>query len=251
MQKRRSERWKSRQKHSGLFLLIYIVVCIFIFFLVWKITGYTSGLNAAKRYKAELLSAAEVPETKETEEERGIWDFTEEAQEDIEETEEVPRGIDFESLKAINPNVCAWLTIPGTEVSEAVVKGRDNEEYLHKLFDGTENASGTLFVDCRNAADFSDDVTMIYGHNMKDGSMFGSLSSYCDEAYLKGHERILLYLPEGTHVLTVISATVTTCDDAVFDLELPPSDSGKKRVLLSTCAYDYPDARLVLITEMD
>ena len=71
MQKRRSERWKNRQKHSALFLLIYLIICVLVFFLVWKITGYTSGMNTDRRYQAELLSAAEVAET---EEDRGDMD---------------------------------------------------------------------------------------------------------------------------------------------------------------------------------
>lgn len=255
--KRRSERWKRRQKHSRLFLLIYLVICVLIFLLVWKIMDYRKGLVSASRYRAELVSTAQIVEEDKRNarntKERGLLSGTliDAEIEAEEETEtEVPDGIDFAALKAINPDVCGWLVLPGTEFSEVIVQGQDNEKYLHELLDGTKNPSGTLFEDYRNSADFTDPMTMIYGHNMKDGSMFGDLLSFRDAKYLEEHPKFLLYTPQGTYTLRVLSTLTTDAWDTVYDLENRFGEDGPL-VLLSTCSYETQEGRFVVVTRRE
>ena len=83
--------------------------------------------------------------------------------------------VDFESLLAQGPDVKAWLELPGTVIQYPVAQGEDNSYYLKHLYDGTANKVGCLFIDYENAEDFSDNNTIIYGHNMRDGSMFSTL----------------------------------------------------------------------------
>ena len=251
-QKRRSERWKRRQKHSKIFLLSYVAICALILVFVWKLMDYHKGLKSASRYRAELLSAAEIPypEDAETEKQEERPTLLAELLDYEEEETEAPMGIEFDALKSINEDVRAWLVLPGAELSEVVVQGRDNEKYLSCLLDGEQNASGTLFMDYRNAADFSDRMTIIYGHNMKDGSMFGELLSFRDPKYLEKHPKFLLYLPNGQYSLEVVDSFITDAWDELYDLKDRFPEEGRL-VLLSTCAYEGEESRFIVVTRME
>ena len=82
----------------------------------------------------------------------------------------------------------------------------DNEYYLHHLYDGTYNKVGCLFADYENAADFSDRNTIIYGHNMRDGSMFAALNEYAEQSYYDTHKQMYLVTPEGGYVVELFAA---------------------------------------------
>ena len=83
--------------------------------------------------------------------------------------------VDHAALKAQNPDYKGWLYVPALEISYPVVRGEDNDYYLHHTFEGTENVTGCIFIDAGCAKDMGDYNTFFYGHNMKNGSMFGSL----------------------------------------------------------------------------
>lgn len=97
--------------------------------------------------------------------------------------------IDFAGLKAVNPDVIAWIQILALDISYPVVQGKDNAYYLHHLFSGESNINGSIFVDCHNQPDFTDQNTIVYGHNMKNGSMFGTLDKYQDQMGMKQKQR--------------------------------------------------------------
>lgn len=99
------------------------------------------------------------------------------------------------ALLEINPDSIGWIEIPGTGISLPVVQGKDNQEYLHTDFKGEEQKAGTLFLDYRNKFGTEDDSDnlIIYGHNMKDQSMFGKLQNYYyNSSYYGEHPLILL-----------------------------------------------------------
>ena len=104
--------------------------------------------------------------------------------------------IHFAGLKAVNPDVIAWIQIPALDISYPVVQGKDNAYYLHHLFSGESNINGSIFVDCHNQPDFTDQNTIVYGHNMKNGSMFGTLDKYQDKELFEQHPEFYLYLPD-------------------------------------------------------
>lgn len=95
------------------------------------------------------------------------------------ETQEETVMVDFAALQAINPDIVAWLRIPGV-LEYPVVRGEDNSYYLNHTVQKTYNIAGSIFLDYRNERDFSDRKNIIYGHNMKDGSMFHVLRNYQD-----------------------------------------------------------------------
>ncbi len=108
--------------------------------------------------------------------------------------------IDFEGLLKINPNFVCWIYIPGCDISYPIVKGTDNEGYLHTTFEGNNSKSGCLFMDYRDNEDFSLFNTFIYGHNMKNGSMFGKLKKYYNDKscnLLKQQPYIYIYQKDG------------------------------------------------------
>lgn len=91
------------------------------------------------------------------------------------------------ALMAENSDTVAWLDIPGTAIQYPIVQGKDNDHYLTHTFAGKKGAAGAIFMDSYNSGDFSDFNTVIYGHNMKDGSMFATLDSYESQSFLDKH----------------------------------------------------------------
>ena len=117
--------------------------------------------------------------------------------------------IDWEKLKQINESVKGILYIPDTEINLPFVQGYDNQYYLHHSIDGTESTYGTLFMECRLNKGLKSENVIIYGHNMKNGSMFGGLNKYMDEGYAKKHN-ILYVLEENGITEYEVFAVYTT-----------------------------------------
>ena len=175
--------------------------------------------------------------------------------------------VDFDALRAVNPDVVAWITIPGTVIDYPVVQGRDNEEYLTKTVDGKFNANGSIFLDARCEELFAYN-TIFYGHNMRSRYMFHPLADYvADEAFLKAHPYIHIITPEETRVYCVYSVHQTEHVSFVFaevsslsqyieyqDLSVAasvwncgiPMGPSQDIITLSTCANDEGDHRLIL-----
>lgn len=98
------------------------------------------------------------------------------------------------------------MKVPGTKVSYPIVQGKDNSTYLHRTFQKKYNPSGCIFLDCKCKKDFTSDNNIIYGHHMRDGSMFATFVKYKDQSFWKKHQKIILYLPKETRTLKVIAA---------------------------------------------
>lgn len=184
--------------------------------------------------------------------------------------------VDWKALKKVNPDVQGWLYQKGTVINYPVVQGTDNDTYLHTRFDKQWSGGGTLFVDCRIEKDFKGFNSIIYGHHMKDGSMFRSIRGYTKEdGYYDKHKTLELATPHGNYHLVVFSAFITKATDedtykmtydeaekqAYIDRawersELPITKNSvdvtknDRLVTLSTCAYDYEEARYIVMCKM-
>ena len=120
--------------------------------------------------------------------------------------------INFDELKATNPDTVAWLRVPNTTINYPVVQTTDNATYLSKTFTGGYSLSGTIFLDKGNVADFSSVNSILYGHNRVDGTMFADLDKIYDGS-LGNDIKIFLYLPDGTaRTYRVFSSYVTAND---------------------------------------
>ncbi|MCD7908019.1 MAG: sortase [Clostridium sp.] len=97
-----------------------------------------------------------------------------------------------EPLREMNPEYCFWIYIPDTRINYLVARHRDNQFYLSHRFDGNKGVCGSIFADCGEEP-FNGPETLIYGHNMKDGTMFADLKHYMDEDFRAEHRSIYIY----------------------------------------------------------
>ena len=186
------------------------------------------------------------------------------------DTKEETFSVDFEKLLEMNSDVVGWIRFDEpSEINYPVGQGRDNEEYLKRTFEANTNKLGTLFVDVNNPGDFSGRNTFIYGHNMKNGSMFAQLLKYKDDSFYKEHPYFYIYTPDGkVRTYEIFSAGVVKdtsdsyimdyADDAAFQTYIdyikqqsayPTSaevTTASKIVSLSTCTNVRDDERFLV-----
>lgn len=127
--------------------------------------------------------------------------------------------VNFAPLNEKNPDIAAWLSVPGLSLSLPVTWCGDNQTYLHKAFDGSENRNGCLFLSARATPDFSGCYQVIYGHHIHSGSMFGSLANYKDRAFWEQYPTFMLYTPQGDYACTVFSCYRTVDQTDVYRVD--------------------------------
>ena len=179
-----------------------------------------------------------------------------------------PTKINFKSLQERNPDTVGWIEIPGTEINYPIVKGDDNDFYLHRDFQSEKSKSDTIFMDYRNDGDFTNRHSILYGHNMRNGSMFAGLMAYKDSVFFTQNDKIYIDTPDGRTIWQIFAAYVTTTDFYYIITDFPddPSFSSFLQTIqskssfqspvspvvsdhlltLSTCTYEYDDARFVV-----
>lgn len=133
---------------------------------------------------------------------------------DAEAVRNVLDGNDDGDGRTIEGKMVARLRLDGAGIDLPVMQGNDNVEYLNKNPFGEDSLSGSAFLDFRNADDFADELSVVYGHAMEGGEMFGSLVRYEDEKWLKSHEDGVLTLNEKDEALRVFAVLETDANDA-------------------------------------
>lgn len=116
--------------------------------------------------------------------------------------------IDFAQLQEVNEDIVGWLRVRALDISYPVVQGEDNDYYLHRTFEKTDNFAGCLFMNCDNAPDYTDQNTIIYGHNMKNGSMFGKLKQFRDEETFNKSKYFWIFTKDLIYQYRIFSAYV-------------------------------------------
>lgn len=189
--------------------------------------------------------------------------------EDEQEKEQANFSINFDALLAENQDIVGWIYSEATPINYPMVQSSDNDFYLRRLLDGSYNIAGSIFIDYRNSPDLSDDFnTIIYGHNMKNGSMFGTLKEYKNQEYYDKHSLIYIYTPEGNYSIELIAGYQTDIYSNIYkipetteelqdlyeeivelstfktDIQL---EEGDKLLTLSTCTDGADISRYVLI----
>ena len=120
-------------------------------------------------------------------------------------------------LQAINPDVVGWLSVYNTGIDFPLVQGKDNNQYLNRNALGKYSGAGSIFLDYRNSPHFTDFSTIIFGHHMKDGAMFGPIGLFYDQAYFDAHEYGSLYYDGVQHGLEFFAFVHTNAyDDSVY-----------------------------------
>lgn len=143
------------------------------------------------------------------------------------------RAMDFTALREANPDVLGWIMIPDTKISYPLVQGDDNDYYLKRTWRKSYSNVGAIFVEQACSADLSDFNTIIYGHHMNNGSMFGTLEKYRDPAYLAAHPYIYITDDNGCHTYQIFSAMEAPVKSPVYALDV--TDVTEKQTVLNWC----------------
>ena len=141
-----------------------------------------------------------------------------------------PIEVDFDKLKSVNEDVVGWIYVDALpDISYPIVKGKDNQTYLHQTYEKNYNFAGTIFVDYENSGDFSDCNTLVYGHNMKNGSMFGHLKKFRENDKLYKQDKYFWILtPERNYRYEIISAYTTGVNSDTYTLFKGPGEEFEK-----------------------
>ena len=211
-------RQTSRTKSAGIAVLSLCAALALGsgFLMVRDLCQYSESAGAYDDL-AGLVELPELPEQTETPEDMETGMAPAETEPAGSAPSVVLPAVDFESLRESGPDIIGWLNLPDTVINYPVTQADDNEYYLHHLYDGTYNKVGCLFADYENKADFSDRNTIIYGHNMRDGSMFAVLNEYDEQSYFDTHKQMYLVTPEGGYLCEIFAAFVAKPSESGSD----------------------------------
>ena len=231
--------------------LLAIICClVLIAFSSKELLEYNKGKEEARALRVRVVTPIEAPPKKEL----------------------PPISVDFASLAEENADTVAWLYSKDTPINYPVVQSLDNDYYLRRGFNGKYNYYGTLFADYRTSGEFSGKNTLIYGHNMKNAEMFGSLINYKEQEYFDAHPLLWLFTPEKNYKIKLVAGIEVPGTSELFDALANPDEAEKvirdaienstfkldytyseddRFVTLSTCSYDYADARYIVIGKLE
>ena len=252
-------------------VLLFLVFFAIAAYSGWKLYGiraeYEEGTDLYEELAEQFIIAVEET-SRAVENTSASSESTESATEPTKSVEEVLGAVDFEALKKVCADVVAWIYCPGTPINYPIVQAEDNDYYLYRLINGQQNKNGTIFMDFRNESDFTDWNTLVYGHNMNNGSMFGTLPDYVEQKFYNEHPIWYLMTEEKNYVIELVGGYVTPADSDSY--AIPNDQAGRDYlyqkastsstfesgvkvsgddvlVTFSTCVYDYDNARYILI----
>lgn len=185
--------------------LLVAVIAVSLFMLGKTILGYTSN----RADYNNIQNAAIIPRLPEQ------TTQPDEAQPDKPVVRsEIPFDVDWDMLRQTNSEIIGWLYCPDTVINYPLVQTSDNDKYLTTNFSGKQNAGGALFADYNSVIGIRASHLIIYGHNMKDNSMFGTLKNYGDEAYFRAHPVFYLLTPDQAYRIDLLDCLTI---DATLD----------------------------------
>ena len=166
-------------------------------------------------------------------------------------------AVDFAGLHAVNEDVAGWIWMQDTVVNYPVLHSKkNNDEYLYTTYDGKQNSSGSIFADYRNNAGFVDDNTVLYGHNMKNGSMFAFLKKMTGQEYYDTHKEFYILTPEGNRRYEIISVFQVDALSSLYDRQFETAEDKQewlnrvlqKSAILSPFSANIEDTFVMLST---
>ena len=231
--------------------IILIILIIIFLFSAYKVVRYLVEAKINKKLNNDLIDKAIT-----------IIENNEESEDD---ENNVPFTVDFEKLKQENNDIVGWIYSENTPINYPIVQSKDNNYYLRRLFTGEYNTAGSLFMDYRNNPNIEDSNTIIYGHNMKNATMFGTLQKYRNQEYYDNHKIMYYFTPEKNYIVRLFAGFTESVESSLYQLgninqnnieQLYKKSNFKsdvtvaeenKFLTLSTCAYEYDGARYVVI----
>lgn len=159
-------------------------------------------------------------------------------------TEEEERILDeIGKLREENPEVIGWIQFDHLAISYPIMQGTDNEYYLKHTFSGEYNRAGSIFMEASNAPDFNDSHTILYGHNMKNQSMFGTLKNYKTENFYPDNAYFTIYTPDQVYRYAIFAYYDTSTDSEIYNVQFEPGGVFQK-ILDNMCRHSYYDTKI-------
>ena len=241
---------KLKKTFSNLIIITSLCFCVFF---TYKICNYKLEEKKQQKLSEEIVDIA----IKKVE------------KDNIEDSQNVlPIEVDFSKLKTKNNDIVAWIYSDETPINYPIVQTTNNDYYLRRQIDGTYNQAGTLFVDYKNSNDFSDYNTIIYGHNMKTDSMFGTIGNYTKQDYYDKHKEMFLFTENKNYKIELFAGFVTSSESEIY--KFPKNSNTNEKLIntaiknstfksnvsvtkedriitLSTCSYNFENARYILL----
>lgn len=266
----RSERSRRNGKRKNGKVLYYGILVILLAVLVFssvKIISYMMEKKQSERKQQDLIDQVVTPgsDSNDTENDNTGPDNNT-APSAGSEPDYIT--VDFKTLQAKYPDVVGWLYCANTGLNYPIVQTAEEggEYYLYRDIDGSSNKNGTVFLDWQCSSNFTSQNNLVYGHNMKTGRMFAPIVKYRDQSFYDAHPYMYLYTPNQLYKVNLFAGMVTPHDSAVYSYSLS-SDYIKECIAnstfkssvgtptgniltLSTCAYDFDNARYVVMGEM-
>jgi sortase B len=163
-------------------------------------------------------------------------------------------NVDFNALRSVNSDIIAWIHFENEDIDYPILFSGDNDTYLRKTYDGTDATAGSIFMDENNAVDFTDSHILIYGHNMRNLTMFGKLKFYrTQEDYFDNHKYFQIITPEGARRYEVVAYKEVQEDDSLFTIYRGDDDTFRnfvKSELLSDSLINNKDINVDDITNL-
>jgi sortase B len=226
------KKYRLNKKNLILFILLLVFLTIMVY-SSYNIVVYILDNNANREIKEK------------TEESITIIDDNDDNKTEISDPDDKVEKIkvDFATLKSQNPDTVAYLKVNGTNVSYVVVKGNNNAHYLYYNFNNNRNVSGWIFADYHNKLDGNDKNLVIYGHNVEDGSMFGSLKNILTSEWQnnKDNLQVTLVTEHGTEIYQVFSTYEIEVEDYYINTEFNSDEEFNEFVtkLYNRSNHDY------------
>ena len=254
-------------KKPVMIALIILLLGVFIF-SSWQIVDALLEYRKGVQTYDALEDYISIPETTPAPEQNQNTPI-EEIQVEVQQptADSIFPSVDFQALQTLNEDVVGWIYIPDTQINYPILQGDDNDDYLYHLLTGEYNSSGSIFLDAEVAANFSGQNSPIYGHNMKNGTMFKDITGYKKQAFFDAHPTAMLMTPEKNYFVHLFSGYTTDSwgnawtkvfpdsdfapwlsevkEKSVFTSDVVPT-AQDKILTFSTCTYDMHDARFIV-----
>ena len=261
-----------------------ILILLLVFFLVLMLVSGYFIYDILSEYSAEEEASNELQQFIHLDETQPPVIVTEPptvaaTEAPMEETEPAPTEdpypypvVDFDALLETNKDVIGWIYIEGTKINYPIVQTVNNSYYVERMVNGQRNAAGSIFMDYRNESNFTDRNSILYGHNMKNGSMFAGILDYRKPSFFEEHPEVIILTPERNFRYEVIAGYVCSPLENAWRLSFATDEefanwltnalnrsviggnfeaSGTDQILtLSTCSYEFDDARFVLVCRL-
>jgi sortase B len=202
----RNDGKKNGKRKSGFVTRLVMVVCLAGFLVC---AGIVIAGQVGKATRADSMQRLQETATQETQQSvQEISSVVEELGIDIPE-----KNLDFNELAKTNKDIYAWITVPGTEIDYPVLQHpSDDSYYLEHNIDGSSGLPGCIYSELLNGTSFNDRNTVLYGHNMKNGTMFATLHRYADSTFFNENKYIFIYTRDGRTLVYRIFAAHTYSD---------------------------------------